>query len=99
MGSVVNLDVACWGGTGSTSCPMLGVKVHGPGNLTTPGKISSSDCIQLIRRFAGLIKTRGDFLYVQVVKTSATDLYPPPINPALVTCPADTTQIYFWFTP
>jgi hypothetical protein len=78
---------------------MLDVYFHGAGSPRY-GAFTSSDCIQLIRRFAGLAKDRDDFLYAQRDVTSGPILYLyPPIDPAQVTCPADTTNIHFWFKP
>lgn len=91
MGAKIWLRLSCWGAPLSSSCPMFNVSLYTP---------SSSDCVQLIRRFAGLAKDNSDFLYVQRGSTSSGSLFLyPPINPALVTCPADTTYLQFWFEP
>lgn len=96
MGALFSINLECY-----ATCPMLAVLVTGPGHPTNPSTLTSSDCIQLIRRFAGLAKNDSDFLYVQV--TTPTDsnflfLY-PPINPAAVNCPTNTKTIIFWFRP
>ncbi len=92
MGTAFYLSLSCWG-----DCPLLQVGINGP---ALSEAITSSDCIQLIRRFAGLAKDSADFMYAQrhVISGPTLFLY-PPINPALVTCPEDTTYISFWFRP
>ena len=92
MGASFYVDLGC-----SSVCPMLkiGIRVQNSSSIITP-----SDCIQLIRRFAGLAKDNSDFLYIQRGTTSGPIMYfYPPIDPALVTCPTDTTYIQFWFKP
>ena len=89
MGSRISLHLSCWI---AAHCPMLELSLHAP--------IASSDCIQLIRRFAGLAKDNADFLYAQRNVTSGPTLFLfPPIDPTQVTCPEDTTYITFWFRP
>ena len=52
MGSRISLHLSCWI---AAHCPMLELSLHAP--------IASSDCIQLIRRFAGLAKDNACLLY------------------------------------
>lgn len=101
MGAGFSVALSCYGATGSFYCPMLQIAFTGPANSVNPGTLTTADCIQLIRRFAGLVKISDDFLYVQIVTpTNPGFLYLyPPINPASVTCPADTSHVNLWFRP
>jgi prepilin-type N-terminal cleavage/methylation domain-containing protein len=91
-GANFSLALSCY-----SVCPMIQVGINGP---ALSEAITSSDCIQLIRRFAGLAKDNTDFLYAQRNVTSGPTLFLyPPIDPTQVTCPEDTTYITFWFKP
>lgn len=79
---------------GGTVCPQLQVAISGPGLDAT---ITSSDCIQIIRRFGGLAKDTTD-LYSIRLSPSGLAFY-PPINSALVTCPENTSWVKFYFRP
>ena len=92
LGALISVSLSCWG-----DCPILPVSFQGPANSEA---ITSSDCVQLIRRFAALAKDNNDFLYAQRNLTSGPTLFLfPPIDPTQVTCPENTTHVSFWFRP
>ncbi len=87
---------SCW-----SICPMLGISLRGPGDTVYPTTLKSPECVQLIRRFAGIARDNSEFLYVQITVPGNSNylLIYPPIDPALVNCPADFTTVVFWFKP
>jgi type II secretory pathway pseudopilin PulG len=97
MGAQIGVYTSCW-----SRCPMLGLIMRGPYSPAIPSTMTTSDCVQIIRRFAGLEKdNKSNLFYVQVaVQGNAGFLFLfPPFDPALVNCPANTTDIAFWFNP
>lgn len=88
------------GSSGFAISPMGAmIRVHistGPRlRIGISGLSTLSDCAQLIRRFAAPAKDNNDLLEVWGGSLRLT----PPFNPALVTCPANTGEIVFWFRP
>ncbi len=94
-GITMGVALACY-----TPCPMLEVAVYGP-TAGLESKVSSAECVQIIRRFAGLAKDSNDLLFVQVaVPGNATyQMLSTPIDPAAVDCPSNFEYVVFWFTP
>lgn len=96
VGAKLYVGLSCW-----SVCPQLMVAFLGPSTPPDQGGITSAECIQLIRRFAGPAKDRSDLSYIQVhtVSNPSFLLLYPPFDPTSVSCPSDTTQVDFRFNP
>jgi prepilin-type N-terminal cleavage/methylation domain-containing protein len=93
MGGRVTMGLACW-----STCPMLAIYVYGS---ASSGGMTRAECIQLIRRFAGLSRDRSDLIMVNVIANGTTaTTFSVPINPQTVDCPSSTTTSFeFYFRP
>ncbi len=96
LGARIEAALACY-----ADCPKLGVKFYGPGSVVYPSEVTAAECRQLVARFGSLIKDNSDFIYVQI-QTLSNAVYQtlyPPFTFADVDCPADFSQVFFWFKP
>lgn len=101
-GIYMRANASCYSATyPSSGCPMLSIQVLGPTYGSLGKHWSAADCIQTIRKFAGLMKNQSeDLLYIQIVDSSIVSSYLyPPIDGASVSCPTDLYYVVFWFRP